>query len=448
MKTKPSPYPGEPPLRDFDILPDRISSNVEEFRVEAWTRMDRRIRLHDITDRIHPNFRMSKNTLQQRGVRFRQAFDILAWGSGSRKTQEIENEIRNKLINRNIDPASNSTRGLTPGLIDPNLGESGGRIPVPEQFQKRYSANTANTTVANPITAPAASGTTGVGYTGLTSATNNNPPGDTDPGNATNVSEVDNTGHGPTDPSNVATHAPTENENTDTPSANIVATNATEATDNGVVGYGPSSFNNLAVNGSMGNGNMASLHHNIPTSDAINPMDTILTQDSTVGDPDSHGTTENGNTDGTHNLPVAGEDRAVRQEIVPPNVFYFPDESPRRMRRMSLRRLDAIYNHPDGLLFPNRVDRPLPPSPNSNDEQDQTTSAGQTTTDVTSYYRAWDAYHVNAQRSANGAVGLPDIFEVMEHIFPVQRQRNADAAYFRAATSNGSRSAEHYPFSE
>jgi hypothetical protein len=30
-----------------------------------------------------------------------------------------------------IDTQDNSTRGLTPGLIDPSKGEAGGRIPIP-----------------------------------------------------------------------------------------------------------------------------------------------------------------------------------------------------------------------------------------------------------------------------------------------------------------------------
>lgn len=149
MNEKSSPYQGERSLRDFNILPDRISSNVEEFRVEAWMRHDRRIQLHDITDRMHPSFRVTNNTLQQRGVRFRQAFSMMAWGSGSRKTQEIEAEIEGKLIQNGIDPQLNSTRSLTPGLIDPNLGETGGRIPVPGQYMRRYSTSTGNT--ANTI---------------------------------------------------------------------------------------------------------------------------------------------------------------------------------------------------------------------------------------------------------------------------------------------------------
>ncbi|KAJ9302731.1 hypothetical protein DTO271G3_105 [Paecilomyces variotii] len=127
-------------LRDLPILPDCISSDVEEFRVEAWMRLDRRVRLVDITQRMHPEFRIKPNALQQRGVRFRKAFNMLAWGSGNKKTLETEAELVNKMRGCGIDPGDNSTRGMTPGLICPALGEAGGRIALPEQYSRRSSA--------------------------------------------------------------------------------------------------------------------------------------------------------------------------------------------------------------------------------------------------------------------------------------------------------------------
>src|SRR5438034_3656075 len=56
LPMKPSPWQDGTELRDLSVLPDKISSNVEEFRVEAWMRLDRRIQLQDITDRMHPDF--------------------------------------------------------------------------------------------------------------------------------------------------------------------------------------------------------------------------------------------------------------------------------------------------------------------------------------------------------------------------------------------------------
>lgn len=124
-------------LRNIPVLPDNISSAVEEFRVEAWQRLDGRIFLDDITDRMHPAFRVRNNALQQRNVRFRQNFGLRAWRSGNRRSGELSTGLRRKLEKNGIDPRMNSTRGLTPGLINPKLGETGGRVPLPRQWLNR-----------------------------------------------------------------------------------------------------------------------------------------------------------------------------------------------------------------------------------------------------------------------------------------------------------------------
>ncbi|RHZ48590.1 uncharacterized protein CDV56_106237 [Aspergillus thermomutatus] len=103
-------------LRELPILPDNISSDVEEFRVEAWMRLDRRVRL--------------------RGVRFRKAFNMLAWGTGNKKTLETESELAKATVAQGINPGAHSTRGITPGSIYPEAGEAGGRIALPEKYGK------------------------------------------------------------------------------------------------------------------------------------------------------------------------------------------------------------------------------------------------------------------------------------------------------------------------
>ncbi|KAB8264045.1 hypothetical protein BDV32DRAFT_135434 [Aspergillus pseudonomiae] len=123
-------------LRDLPILPDNIASTVEEFRVEAWMRLDRRIRLRDITDRMHPVFRIQDNALQQRSVRFRQQFSLIAWDSGNKRSQQLKQDILQKMQHIGLSPSLNTTRGITPGLINPALGEDGGRIPLPNQYNK------------------------------------------------------------------------------------------------------------------------------------------------------------------------------------------------------------------------------------------------------------------------------------------------------------------------
>lgn len=124
-------------LRNLPVLPDNISSTVEEFRVEAWQRLDERICLDDITARMHPDFRIKNNALQQRGVRFRQAFNIIAWRSGNKRSAQLEADLMQKMSSLGLDVKFNSTRGITPGLIDPSRGESGGRVPIPACWQQR-----------------------------------------------------------------------------------------------------------------------------------------------------------------------------------------------------------------------------------------------------------------------------------------------------------------------
>ncbi|KAL4909425.1 hypothetical protein BDW74DRAFT_174628 [Aspergillus multicolor] len=124
-------------LRKLPVLPDHISSTVEEFRVEAWQRMDPRISLDDITDRMHPLFRIKNNALQQRGVRFRQAFNLKAWRSGNKRSAQLEANLFRRMESLGLDIKSNSTRGITPGLIDPQQGEAGGRVPLPNGWSNR-----------------------------------------------------------------------------------------------------------------------------------------------------------------------------------------------------------------------------------------------------------------------------------------------------------------------
>ncbi|RAK73413.1 uncharacterized protein BO72DRAFT_347857, partial [Aspergillus fijiensis CBS 313.89] len=127
-------------LKDIPVLPDQIPTDVEEFRVEAWVRLDRRIRLEDILDRMPKGHTVKPNALQQRGVRFRQAFSLCAWDSGNKKSIALGKEIEEKLEAAGICLALNTTRGLTPGLINPVLGEAGGRIPLPTLYQGKKLA--------------------------------------------------------------------------------------------------------------------------------------------------------------------------------------------------------------------------------------------------------------------------------------------------------------------
>ena len=68
-------------LRDFSgVLPQRISSNVEPWLLEAWFRLNSNIQWSDVTDRMHPGARPWFNTLQMDRTRFREYFHLRAWG--------------------------------------------------------------------------------------------------------------------------------------------------------------------------------------------------------------------------------------------------------------------------------------------------------------------------------------------------------------------------------
>ncbi|KAL2003985.1 hypothetical protein VTN02DRAFT_1281 [Thermoascus thermophilus] len=116
-------------VNDFPVLPAQISSRVEGWRVEAWSRMDRRITPQDIIDRVNPAYKITVSEIQMRRYRFRQEFNVAAWGSSSSIAA-----ITRTLEGAGLDPAQNTTRGLTPGLISPAQGEAGGRIPLPDNW--------------------------------------------------------------------------------------------------------------------------------------------------------------------------------------------------------------------------------------------------------------------------------------------------------------------------
>lgn len=118
-------------IRDFQVLPRQISSKVEGWRLEAWWRLDRRIEAQDILDRINPKYGVSMLDLEMRREQFRRSFRVADW-----RSQSSVNEITRLVKMAGIDPHLNTTRGLTPGLVDPSRGEAGGRIPIPSSKEK------------------------------------------------------------------------------------------------------------------------------------------------------------------------------------------------------------------------------------------------------------------------------------------------------------------------
>ena len=130
------------PLLDFPVLPDQVNnlllgcatflSSVRQIGtkehwtiIEAWRRLDPRIRHQDIVMRQMPDNGNRSRTafqeahaLQQSAGRERAAFAILSWFARNHNTK-IENTILARLTPAQV--AANTTRGTTPGPVDPSL---------------------------------------------------------------------------------------------------------------------------------------------------------------------------------------------------------------------------------------------------------------------------------------------------------------------------------------
>lgn len=118
-------------IREFLVLPSQISTQVEGWRLEAWWRLDRRIEAQDILDRMDPRVRahygIEESELEMRREQFRRDFCVADW-----RSQVSINQLIRMMKREGLDPVvTNSTRGFTPGLIDPEKGEAAGRIPIP-----------------------------------------------------------------------------------------------------------------------------------------------------------------------------------------------------------------------------------------------------------------------------------------------------------------------------
>lgn len=129
-------------VNDFEtILPRQISSNVEGWRLEAWMRHDPRITAEDIIDRVHPFYRkyISSVQIHNRRKEFRKQCNITCWEAGPDNNENVK--ITNLLEECGYEPwSTNSTRGLSPGLINPAVGEAGGRIALPEVLVRQFDA--------------------------------------------------------------------------------------------------------------------------------------------------------------------------------------------------------------------------------------------------------------------------------------------------------------------
>ncbi|KAG7005139.1 hypothetical protein G7Y79_00021g050060 [Physcia stellaris] len=124
------------PLRNIPILPDQICSTEKWWRMEAWRRLDPRVSFADIAMRQMPEqgIRMcssdiDSNRLARKISRHRKTFCVLNWygrGSAARLAEKLCEKLSLEQLQKN------STRGTTPGLIDPKKGDvPGNRVPLP-----------------------------------------------------------------------------------------------------------------------------------------------------------------------------------------------------------------------------------------------------------------------------------------------------------------------------
>lgn len=137
-------------LLDFKILPDKVdfpSIQPENFLIdfdaqigtcdewwffEAVRRLDPRLRWEDILMRMEPLNRPTANAIQERSCRtWRPAYCMISWHLIGRfkKANDRANAVIESLSQDQLN--KNTTRGSTPGLVSPHLGEAGGRVPLP-----------------------------------------------------------------------------------------------------------------------------------------------------------------------------------------------------------------------------------------------------------------------------------------------------------------------------
>ncbi len=137
-------------ILDYKILPDQVwspyrsmmagfeglitmlqvSTKAPWWKLEAWRRLDPRVRWCDILMRMELGDRPTHNAVNTECFRWRAKFSMVSWHeTPAPGAAKVKASVLRKLTP--AQRAMNSTRGSTPGLIDLSLGEQGGRVPLP-----------------------------------------------------------------------------------------------------------------------------------------------------------------------------------------------------------------------------------------------------------------------------------------------------------------------------
>ena len=134
-------------LTDGDVV--QIALDEHWWRIEAWRRLDPRITYEDISMRQRPkdgvrsaeSQRAEHNRLYVRVRSNREAFSILNWYPKPNTGLEYTDRIRARFSPQQL--RDNSSRGVTPGLINLEKGEvPGNRVPIP-RIRDMLGASTA-----------------------------------------------------------------------------------------------------------------------------------------------------------------------------------------------------------------------------------------------------------------------------------------------------------------
>ncbi|KAL8796515.1 MAG: hypothetical protein Q9195_001189 [Heterodermia aff. obscurata] len=131
------------PLIDYPVLPDQIALNVEWWRLAAWRRLEPRLSWADIVMRMRPaeglrtrDAAIDTRAMNARIFHKRNEFAILSWDNS--RGGKDEDLIVEKLCAYPGAIESNSSRGVTPGLIDltgPDVETN--RVPLPNAQSRK-----------------------------------------------------------------------------------------------------------------------------------------------------------------------------------------------------------------------------------------------------------------------------------------------------------------------
>ncbi|KAL2432818.1 hypothetical protein ABEF95_013423 [Exophiala dermatitidis] len=113
------------PLRYFSHLPRWVATDVAGMVLELWVRLDSRVQMSDILDRVNVNGKMPRpNTLNMRRIRFREIINVPAMNPGrsmptANEVQLLGNLTREQiLLNTSMAVDLQANRLLRPCLVN------------------------------------------------------------------------------------------------------------------------------------------------------------------------------------------------------------------------------------------------------------------------------------------------------------------------------------------